>query len=116
MFVRLKPTWPGVFRRSVKTADGVRVLSFSPGAVIELTDAADIAAIGNDVGYALEEVAPVDTRQFQAVSAVEETPATASTGTGAASATPPAAAADPLAAAVASNAAAAKSSKPKKAK
>jgi hypothetical protein len=62
MFVRLKKNWPGQFRRSVKDATGetVSILEWSPSDPVpmEITDELELAAIRNDLGKALQEVAP----------------------------------------------------------
>lgn len=55
MNVRLKRTWPGSFRRSVRV-DGnvVSILEWKPGDVMAVTDEHELTAIKDDIGKALE--------------------------------------------------------------
>lgn len=53
MYLMLKKSWHGNFRRSVKKPDGITILEWSPGDVIQLQDEYEIEATKDDVGKAL---------------------------------------------------------------
>ena len=57
MFVMLRGSWPGIFRRAVRDGSGAvtSVLEFSPGTVYELLDD-NLEACAGDIGLALVEV------------------------------------------------------------
>jgi hypothetical protein len=58
MFLMLKKNWPGTFQRTIRGQDGValRVVEFSPGVPVEITDQTEIDVLSKDVGPALLEV------------------------------------------------------------
>lgn len=55
--IQLKRTWPGNFRRTVRSGDQVlRVLEWSPGDVLTLQTEAELAAVADDLGKCLQVV------------------------------------------------------------
>lgn len=56
MFLKLRKSWQGNFRRSYGPADDRTILEWSPGDVLEVTDEAAIEATRGDIGHSLIEV------------------------------------------------------------
>jgi len=53
--VMLKPSWPGIFHRTVGTGEQAKRLEFAPGEPVEVTDE-EFKALKPDVGVCLFEV------------------------------------------------------------